>query len=132
MQPELAAEVYVHFIDSVLSRGAAYSVQCEGDLVAVHGTWFGAFPLWPDKESADFFISRHWPNLKRYRFTPRNLIARLPIIGLAGIPVGIGRAPLSEAIVVPAMVLYEDLHGEHAAQQALAADGRTRGDPESW
>jgi len=115
MLPEIASEIYAHFVESVIESRAAYSVQCHRDPVVVHGAGFGAFPLWPDKESADFFIGAYWPGLSRHRLTKRSLLTRLPIIGAAGIPIGIGRAPWPDAVVVPAMVLYEDLVGVHAA-----------------
>jgi hypothetical protein len=115
MLPTVASELYAHFVESVLGSGVAYSVRCSGDLVAVHGADFAVFPLWPDKESADFFIGTCWPDLVRHRLTKRNLTTRLPIMAVAGIPVGIGRAPYPEAVVVPAIALYEDLMGTHAA-----------------
>lgn len=109
MLPETAAEIYSHFLETVVASKAAYSLECRGDLIAVYGPGCGAFPLWPDKESADFFIRAHWPNLRPYRFTQRRLLVQLPIIGVHGIPVGIGRAPWPDAVVVPALLLYEDL-----------------------
>jgi hypothetical protein len=115
MLPKTASEIYAHFVESVADSGVAYSVRCSGDLVAVHGAGLAVFPLWPDKESADFFIGACWPDLVRHRLTKRNPTTRLPIMAVAGIPVGIGRAPYLDAVVVPAMTLYEDLVGAHAA-----------------
>ena len=109
MQPETAAEIYSNFIVSVIEAGAAYSVQCKGDPVAVYGAGLGSFPLWPDKKNADYFVRRYWPDLRPARLSLRRLLDQLPMVGVLGLPAGIGLSPWPEAVVVPAMVLFEDL-----------------------
>lgn len=106
------------FVQATTDSGAAWSIVGKGDLAEFYDATGGLFPLWPDKQSAKFFIERHWPDFRTARLTHRRLSLQLPILAAVGIPVGLGIAPSPRALVLPAMVLYEALHDDrdpHAA-----------------
>jgi len=102
--------VYTSFLVSAVENRAVYGAACEGDLVAVFGPLGGALPLWPTRRDADHFISRYWPDLRTQRMPLRQLMQRLPILAIQGVPVGIGLAPLPDAVVLPALNVLEDLN----------------------
>ena len=101
--------IYGYFVSCVARNGFAYTAQCEGDRVAVCGPEGIAFPLWPSRADADLCISANWPALRPSRLTLRELLLELPILGIHGIPVGVGRAPFAHGILGPAMRLHADL-----------------------
>jgi len=115
MQEQDAAQLYRQFVVLALQKRAVYTVACDNDLVALYGPLGGALPLWPTKNDANFFISRHWPGLRPHRMTLRQLIMRLPIFSVQSIPIGVGLAEYPEGLILPAMRLYDDLTAAHVA-----------------
>jgi len=115
MQEQIAAQLYTQFVALVLQKRAVYTVDCGNNLVALYGPLGGALPLWPTKNDANFFISRQWPGLRAHRMTLRQLIIRLPIFSAQSIPIGVALADYPEALILPAMRLYDDLSAEHVA-----------------
>jgi hypothetical protein len=109
MQEQDATQLYTRFVVLALQNRAAYTVECGDNLVALYGPLGGALPLWPTRNDANFFISRHWPDLRLHRMTLNQLIIRLPIFSVELIPIGIGLADYPEALILPAMRLYDDL-----------------------
>ena len=115
MQEREGAQLYARFVVLALQNRVVYTVDCGNDLVALYGPLGGALPLWPTRNDANFFISRHWPDLRPQRITLRQLMTRLPIFSVQSIPIGVGLAEHSKTTVVPAMRLYDDLTVGHTA-----------------
>ncbi len=107
--------IFLRFVAATLSNGFAYSAQCASGSVALCGPAGVMFPLWPAKADADQCISVYWPGLRPLRITLRQLLIRLPILAVHGVPAGIGLADHEEGILVPATTLRDALASEHAA-----------------
>jgi hypothetical protein len=110
--PGDASQIYSHFLDHAAVSKRAWCLSCHhGELVAVHGSSHHLiFSLWADLDSAEYFIAQHWPDLKPSELSLFQLLWRcLPALTQEDIPVGIGLAPYSEAVVVPAERLRRDL-----------------------
>ncbi len=116
METSDVAFIYLHFIHQVTVSKRAWSLQCHGDLCAVHGADLLVFPLWPDLESARYFADRHCPDLEFCEISLRHLLRRhLPSLAKADVPVGLGVAPYPDGIAVPARKLRRDLIGARRA-----------------
>jgi len=110
--PGDASQIYSHFLDHASVSKRAWCLSCHHDEhVAVHGASHHLiFPLWPDLDSADYFVALHWSHLKPCKLSLFQLLWRcLPALTQEGIPAGICLAPYSEAVVVPAERLRLDL-----------------------
>jgi len=110
--PGDASQIYSHFLDHASVSRRAWCLSCRhGEHVAVHGASHHLiFPLWPDLESAGYFVALHWSHLKPSKLSLFQLLWRcLPALTQEGIPAGICLAPYSEAVVVPAERLRRDL-----------------------
>ena len=107
-----ASQIYLHFLDHAAVSKRAWCLSCHhGDVVAVHGgSHHLIFPLWPDLDSARYFVALHWSHLNPSELSLFELLSRcLPALTQEGIPAGICLAPWSEAVVVPAERLRRDL-----------------------
>jgi hypothetical protein len=98
------------FIAQAVVSRSVWSLRCGADLVVLTGAEAGFFPLWSDQESAQFFASRHWPDLEPAELPLKVAIrVHLRALSRASIPVGVGLAPHPEAVVVSAKRLRRDL-----------------------
>jgi hypothetical protein len=108
--PPEYARVYDFFIASAVASRSVWSLECCGDVVAVGGGGVGCLPLWPERESADYFVERNWPDLHPVQLPLRLLLRTyLPMLAAAGLPAGVGVAPFPNAVLVPARRLRRDL-----------------------
>jgi hypothetical protein len=118
VKPKNAASTYARFLLQVVRLRAVWTLTCQGDVCAVHDGWHRrCLPLWSDGSVAREMRDRHWPSLEPAPLALEELLADcLPASQQANVPVGIGVAVGSHAIVVPAARLADDLR---AAQQML-------------
>jgi hypothetical protein len=102
--------LYVDFLAQIVTSREVWSLSCCGDLVVVTGGGAGCFPLWPDLVSAEFFSTRHWPDLAPAKLTLRTLLrVYLRELARARIPVGVGVAPHPDAVMLEASRLRRDI-----------------------
>lgn len=118
MNPKNAASTYARFLLEVVQLRVVWTLTRQGDVCAIHDGWRRrCLPLWSDGAVAREMRDRHWPNLEPAPLALEELLADcLPASQSANVPVGIGVALGSHAVVVPAARLADDLR---AAERML-------------
>jgi hypothetical protein len=118
VQQETAASVYKRFLFDLLRTRTAWGLSCHGDICSVNGADMKCLPLWSDGETARRMQKRYWPKLLVAAIPLDELLERcLPTARENGVPIGIGVAVDSDAVVVPAEQLAEHIR---LAEQVLA------------
>ena len=110
-------QIYRDFVSRILIARRVWSVSCCGEIVAVHGGPRICVPLFPDRASARYFTTRYWPDLQPVSLSLRELIeTHLPFFTDARVPVGLGIAPLENAIALSPERLRKDLIAAQAGE----------------
>jgi hypothetical protein len=104
LKQQAAHAVVANFVLGVASSGFAFGLSCCGDICAVHGANQGelCLPLWSDGEVARRMQRRYWPKLVVTRIALSEILERcLPKARADGVPIGLGVAVATDAVVVP-------------------------------
>lgn len=110
MKQKAAASIYQNFLYELLRSKTAWGLSCHGDICAVHGAGMMCLPLWSDGEAARRMQQRYWPNLLVTAISLDDVLERcLPQARKDGVPIGVGVAMDSEAVVIPAAQLAEHI-----------------------
>ena len=81
-------------------------------------------PVWLTRRHAEEAIEATWPGFHPVRISRASFIARLPLLALFGVAIGISPPGARDGILAPPERLHADLQQVDAAQPGAAADRR--------
>ena len=109
MERRAAANIYGDFLSAARRSSYLYTLGSDLDALVLCGPSGAIFPVWPTKRDAERSIERIWPGYAPFRISRASFVARLPILAMRDISVGIASGDRSTGILAPAIRLHADL-----------------------